>query len=1287
MKFKAGFIIDEIFDLYKLKNTESDFESLITKFSAHTYFIIHGFDESYSITENNINNILFSTIHNIITRGTPSRASLKVCEELLKKYKYKKTVSTTGDIKYINNETEIDSLSRIDELFPLKAKGTIINELIYKPIAIGQIQYLIIHLFIIGKIKIEEQWVIHSSEGSKKIIKLALEDLFELISSIEQLNNRKFKCPKITFVTDKLISRTLSLGLVQFGDIPTDYHFAIEYFKYQRKDKSDSTEIINNETDEILKKEVISEYDNDYISKIQTYNKNKYKRIGNYDLSGNLAYDDNNLKAIRYLLQNLFRKEDFRDGQLPIINRVLQGMDVIGILPTGSGKSLTYQLCAILQPGITLVIDPIRSLMVDQYEKLRSNFIDKVIFINSNDTKEERQAKEKLIATGYVQIAIIGPERFQIQEFRDYLSEVKARNLHFAYTVIDEAHCISEWGHDFRFSYLRLSENILKICFNNEKNIFTQIALTATASFDVIADIQRELRMDNESFLPIPSINRDELNFDVCDVGEYTLSQEEKESINIKKTKKHSEYIIDSEFFLREKGLALKKYPILKENLKVIIPEKLKTIGANSYKKAPFWTHDEYGYYPNAGLIFCPTKSDALGNGVYAISNNMLNQRTGEIQLAGLSTESDYLELGTFMGGGDENSWENKRVNSLAEKSMQNQKLFLNNKLNLMVATKAFGMGIDKSNIRFTIHYSIPQSIESFYQEAGRAGRDRIDSYNLILYSKTDVNNNLDFIKNSHKGARRELQIFEELLTTIRYEDNFFIKYISNLTTNKFKQVKSLNLSQNDKGKWYIYVNGKWNEEIKKSDSLGKIYLGDRGVVLIPYTDNVVCKTEQAEEILQYILAYIKDNCPSRNYLEWLHSKEADGIETILNRCTPLQKPKLIIGLDNDTIEDLGAKIGDIRNEENMVVSSGKRIIKAAYNFCDGDTDEKIENRFISNLVYQYWRDSERQTPFKYSDEFLETVVSDELEFKKYFVESIEYYKNSFWQIRNVLDTQKAIYRLSILGVIDDYTIDYATNTAILYFSAKTEETYLKNYQNYLSKYIGEESVKLRIEKAQLIQNTTDLRKYLFELIYFFEETLTSKRLAAASYMNHIIENVFLKNKQNGERDFKEEMEFYFKSKYARQEHFVKDFAKNVEHIELFSKYLQYIKNPPDGLGKEYDNLQHIKGACARYILTNEDNCIVSLLNAYSTLALEAKALHNSEIVKQKCRNEMNATYKAFKKLLNKNINKKNIVELLNLFTSELGKLNPQVLNSINDLLKMKIEPLINNYYLNHTHL
>jgi hypothetical protein len=137
----------------------------------------------------------------------------------------------------------------------------------------------------------------------------------------------------------------------------------------------------------------------------------------------------------------------------------------------------------------------------------------------------------------------------------------------------------------------------------------------------------------------------------------------------------------------------------------------------------------------------------------------------------------------------------------------------------------------------------------------------------------------------------------------------------------------------------------------------------------------------------------------------------------------------------------------------------------------------------------------------------------------------------------------------------------------------------------------------------------------------------------------------------------------------------------------LFSKYLQYIKNPPDGLGKEYDNLQHIKGACARYILTNEDNCIVSLLNAYSTLALEAKALHNSEIVKQKCRNEMNATYKAFKKLLNKNINKKNIVELLNLFTSELGKLNPQVLNSINDLLKMKIEPLINNYYLNHTHL
>lgn len=1278
MIFKAGFIIDEIFDLFKIKNFESDFESLITNFSNHTYFSIHGFDESFAIVENNVNNLFYSTIYNIITRGTPTRASLKVSEDCLKRHGYQKAISTTGDIKYINPEISIGGLSEIDKLLPFNnSRGNITTELIYKPIAIGQIQFLIIHLLLIEKIKIEKDWIIHTSESSKKIIKLALDDLFELISSVYQLKSKKFKAPKLIFTSDKTNPLTLSLGLVQMGDLISDFQFAVEYFKYARQDKTEATDIIIAEAGDTLQNDVVSEYDYKYISKVQTSERIKYQPIGNYGTSGNLEYNDN-LKAIRYLLQNIFRKEDFREGQLPIINRLLQGFDVIGILPTGSGKSLTYQLCAILQPGITLVIDPIRSLMVDQYEKLRSNFIDKIIYLNSDDNKVQRQAKEKLIASGYIQIAIIGPERFQIQEFRDYLSEVRIKGFHFAYTVIDEAHCISEWGHDFRFSYLRLSDNILKICFNNEKKEFTQIALTATASFDVIADIQRELRMNNESFLPIPSINRNELHFDVCDVGEYILSEKEKAGIESKKGKKHSEYIIDSEFYLREKGLAEKKYPILKSNLKDVIPEKLKTIGPNNYKEQVFWESDDHGFYPNSGLIFCPTKSDALGNGVYAISNNMLNQKTGEIQLEGLSTESNYLVLGTFMGGGDENSWENKRVDSLASKSLQNQRLFLNNKLNLMVATKAFGMGIDKSNIRFTIHYSIPQSIESFYQEAGRAGRDRIDSYNLILYSKTDVNNNLDFIKNAHKGVRREIEIFEELLTTIRYEDNFFINYISTLASNKFKEAKSLSLA-NNRGRWYIYINGKWNKEINRSDALGKICLGSNGNLLEDYTTEIDCSINLSNEIIHFIIKYIQDNCPEGNYLEWLQRKEADGIETILNSNTPLQNPKLIIGLDNDIIENLGKQIGDFK-EDNKIVSSGKRIVKAAYNFCDGENDEKIENRFISNLVYQFWR--VRKTTFKYSNEFLEVVISDESEFKKHFTESIEYYKASFWKIRNILDTQKAIYRLSIIGVVDDYTIDYATGTAILYFSAKPEETYLNNYKLYLSKYVGEETVNSRIKKSQLKQNTTEIRKYLFELIYFFEETLTSKRLAAAKYMNHIIENVFLKNKETGEKDFKEEMEYYFKSKYARQEYFVKDFAKNVEDLELFTKYLNFIKNPPDALGKEYDNLQHLKGACARFILANEFNCIISLLNAFATLALEANSYSNTKIVKEKCRNEMNDVYKSFKKLISKNISKVKITELFKLFTTELGKLNPNILNEINSQLKIKIEPLISEISL-----
>lgn len=759
MIFKAGYIVDEVFEFYRLHSVELDFDKLIEPFSSHTFFKIHGFDDGYLLDTSNDYDPLYKTVYNLITRGAPTRASLNIANYTLKRFGFSEIVTRSGDIKFKKTDNNKPSLPINNQLNLTTSDPKRIHDLIYKPILIAQIQYLFIHLLLLEKITLKDEWSIHASSASYEIIRTALDDMFDLFMHIEHLKNRPFKKPKLVLAKSSKLSYTVSIGILSLNDNENDYDYSIEYVTKPIKKQED---------DEKIDKEF------KFVPKILTSDRIRYNPIGDWNLFGELTYYDTNLKGLRFFLNNIFRKNDFREGQLPIINRVLQGNDVIGILPTGSGKSLIYQLCAVLQPGISLVIDPIRSLMVDQYEKLRSHFIDKVIYINSNDNKESRQLKEKLIALGYYQLLIIGPERFQISEFREYMRKLRLNNLHFAYTVIDEAHCISEWGHDFRFSYLRLSQNILRICYDDKKENFTQIALTATASFDVMADIQRELQMNNDCFLPIPSVKRDELHFDIVDVGPYELTEKEKRNIEERKATHYGDYVINNEFYLFEKGLAQLKYPILKRKLRYEIPDILKTLGSNSYQEAAFWEPNESGFYPNAGLIFCRTKSDALGNGVYAIANNLYNQRDNQVTLEGLSSERDYLELGTFMGGDDDNSWENVRVNTLAANSVENQKKYINNKLNLMVATQAFGMGIDKPNIRFTIHYSLPQSIENFYQEAGRAGRDRVDSYNLIIYSKTDVERNLDFIKNSHKGTRREKTIFDELLTKVRYEDKFF---------------------------------------------------------------------------------------------------------------------------------------------------------------------------------------------------------------------------------------------------------------------------------------------------------------------------------------------------------------------------------------------------------------------------------------------------------------------------------------------------------------------------------
>jgi ATP-dependent DNA helicase RecQ len=429
---------------------------------------------------------------------------------------------------------------------------------------------------------------------------------------------------------------------------------------------------------------------------------------------------DENVVHLRYFLQYLFRKDDFRDGQLPILTRALQIKSVIGLLPTGGGKSLTYQLAAMLQPGVTLVVDPLTSLMKDQFDGLHNAGIDCCTYINAQINSAEKDKREAMMKDSQEIIVFLSPERLAIHKFRMSLKSMADAHVYFAYGVIDEVHCVSEWGHDFRFTYLHLGRNLYNYVLPKQSNEeandhITLFGLTATASFDVLSDVERELSgnsafpLDSDATVRYENTNRLELQYKVVQVPVAqpkskwdvysaknsmvpSVLQSMKDDLDLLQEKENQTRI--RQRFIERENITdqVLKERILNTPLDVSVPE----------------TWFEPGENIGASIVFCPHRVGSLGvhstasPGVAATIETALNTRTSK-----------------FVGGDNTIEQDN----------------FIKGRTNIMVATKAFGMGIDKPNVRFTINMNHSGSLEGYVQEAGRAGRDRRMALSVILYS------------------------------------------------------------------------------------------------------------------------------------------------------------------------------------------------------------------------------------------------------------------------------------------------------------------------------------------------------------------------------------------------------------------------------------------------------------------------------------------------------------------------------------------------------------------------
>lgn len=516
------------------------------------------------------------------------------------------------------------------------------------PTAIIRFQVLLIELLTNKYLTFEEDWnfniLLH--ENIPDFAELAINDSLIWIDKLWQLKNKEeLKKPSFN------IAITNDKSKFQ----PTTKAINIDFSLFKRY------------TDENKISEDVIFVRTDYFDIVKDKN---YFRVSTTEPINYKVTDEDKI-TLEFFLDNIFDKPSFREGQFPIISNALNRKDTIGLLPTGGGKSLCYQLPCLLQPSINFVVCPIKSLMYDQNDNLVKTLVTNVSFITSDLEADEKREIERNFEQGRYLFVWISPEKFQIPSFRDKISAIVA-NFSIAYAVVDEVHCLSEWGHDFRTSYLNLAKTVDKLSPKDAdgEGKIKFIGLTATASVNVLKDIKIEFarqkqRLEDENIKSLLDYSRKELRFEV----------------------------------INDKGNKIDKLKNLINELKD--------------------TESFIETIDKAGLIFTPNVNGAYG--CYQISNTLNTLFQNKVSwFSGDIPKRDVYDEKTGRKIGSEPVMNRDEFNKYKIKV---QKDFKENKYQLLVATKAFGMGIDKQNVFYTFHYGLPSSVEALYQEAGRAGR------------------------------------------------------------------------------------------------------------------------------------------------------------------------------------------------------------------------------------------------------------------------------------------------------------------------------------------------------------------------------------------------------------------------------------------------------------------------------------------------------------------------------------------------------------------------------------
>ena len=468
---------------------------------------------------------------------------------------------------------------------------------------------------------------------------------------------------------------------------------------------------------------------------------------------------------INQTLKQYFGYDSLRTGQEELINGILSGHDVLGIMPTGAGKSLCYQLPALMLNGITLVISPLISLMSDQVKALNQAGVH-AAYINSSLTENQIRMALSYASQGRYKIIYVAPERLNTPRFLDF-----ACNADISMLTVDEAHCISQWGQDFRPSYLEIAGFLTRL---PRRPIVS--AFTATATERVKNDIVASLGLNNPVTM-VTGFDRPNLFFRV--VTRKGGSQKDNSIINY--VKKHED---------------------------------------------------------ESGIIYCATKKNV--DKLYTLLNEQ-----------GISAGRYHAGLSN-------------------DERKQNQEDFTYDRIRVMVATNAFGMGIDKSNVRYVLHYNMPQSLEYYYQEAGRAGRDGEEAECVLFFSKQDIMINKFLLQNKASAGdvasdmqktandQRKLQQMINYCETDKCLREFILSYFGDTTPCICNKCSNCVVVENEEEETYVET----GKKRKKAAQLAG--LNELGAALFEKLRSVRTELAAEKSVPPYIICSdktLKDMC------------------------------------------------------------------------------------------------------------------------------------------------------------------------------------------------------------------------------------------------------------------------------------------------------------------------------------------------------------------------------------------------------------------------------------------